>query len=299
MIIEELRNEFPLIKEEISLKEYTTFRIGGNAKYLLKVSDIKELKRIVEKANKFKIPFLVIGGGSNILFSSKGYDGLIIVYKQNKVIDPIINKNNLIDVCANIPLSALISKLKGLSGLEWAVGIPGTLAGAINGNAGAFGESISDSIESVNVLELKDNDFIEKKYNKNDCQFSYRNSVFKDNQNLIIVSAIIKMSDDATEEIETRIKDNLSKRNLKQPKGFSAGSVFKNGDGFSAGALIEKAGLKGLQIGDAKVSEDHANFIINLGNASSEDVINLINIIKKEVKEKFLIELEEEIKIFN
>ena len=187
MIIEELRNEFPLIKEEISLKEYTTFRIGGNAKYLLKVSDIKELKRIVEKANKFKIPFLVIGGGSNILFSSKGYDGLIIVYKQNKVIDPIINKNNLIDVCANIPLSALISKLKGLSGLEWAVGIPGTLAGAINGNAGAFGESISDSIESVNVLELKDNDFIEKKYNKNDCQFSYRNSVFKDNQNLIIV----------------------------------------------------------------------------------------------------------------
>lgn len=298
-IIEGLKNEFPLIKADVSLREYSTFRIGGNAKFLLKVSDKKDLKRIIEKANNINLPFLVIGGGSNILFSSKGYDGIIIVYKQDKLINSIVNKNNIINVDANIPLSVLISETKLLSGLEWAVGIPGTLAGAINGNAGAFGESISDIIKSVNVLELKKGKLIEKKYNKDDCHFSYRNSVFKNNNNLIILSAEIQMNSGNKEEIEKRIRGNLNKRSLKQPKGFSVGSIFKNGNDFSAGLLIEKAGLKGMKIGDAKISEEHANFIINLGNASSDDVLNLIKIIKKEVKEKFSIDLEEEIKIFN
>lgn len=283
------------LKENVLLSKYSTFRIGGPAKYLIEASDPKDLKRAIEKALEIDLKFLVIGGGSNILFSSEGYDGMVIVFNSsnNFLID-----NNLIEVNASVPLNYLVNKLDSYTGLEWAVGIPGTLAGAINGNAGAFGGEISNSIKKVKALEVKDKKIIEREFSKEDCNFGYRNSIFKNNPNLIITSAILELEKGNTEEIKQKIKNNLSKRILKQPKGFSVGSIFKNGDNFSAGELIEKAGLKGKQIGDAKIAEDHANFIINLGNATSDDVLSLIKIIKKEVEEKFLIKLEEEIKIF-
>lgn len=281
------------LKENVLLSKYSTFRIGGPAKYLIEASDPKDLKRAIEKALEIDLKFLVIGGGSNILFSSEGYDGMVIVFNSsnNFLID-----NNLIEVNASVPLNYLVNKLDSYTGLEWAVGIPGTLAGAINGNAGAFGGEISNSIKKVKALEVKDKKIIEREFSKEDCNFGYRNSIFKNNPNLIITSAILELEKGNTEEIKQKIKNNLSKRILKQPKGFSVGSIFKNGDNFSAGELIEKAGLKGKQIGDAKIAEDHANFIINLGNATSDDVLSLIKIIKKEVEEKFLIKLEEEIK---
>lgn len=283
------------LKENVLLSKYSTFRIGGPAKYLIEASDPKDLKRAIEKALEIDLKFLVIGGGSNILFSSEGYDGMVIVFNSsnNFLID-----NNLIEVNASVPLNYLVNKLDSYTGLEWAVGIPGTLAGAINGNAGAFGGEISNSIKKVKALEVKDKKIIEREFSKEDCNFGYRNSIFKNNPNLIITSAILELEKGNTEEIKQKIKNNLSKRILKQPKGFSVGSIFKNGDNFSAGELIEKAGLKGKQIGDAKIAEDHANFIINLGNATSDDVLSLIKIIKKQVEEKFLIKLEEEIKIF-
>ncbi|MDK2949048.1 MAG: UDP-N-acetylmuramate dehydrogenase [Patescibacteria group bacterium] len=283
------------LKENVLLSKYSTFRIGGPAKYLIEASDPKDLKRAIEKALEIDLKFLVIGGGSNILFSSEGYDGMVIVFNSsnNFLID-----NNLIEVNASVPLNYLVNKLDSYTGLEWAVGIPGTLAGAINGNAGAFGGEISNSIKKVKALEVKDKKIIEREFSKEDCNFGYRNSIFKNNPNLIITSAILELEKGNTEEIKQKIKNNLSKRILKQPKGFSIGSIFKNGDNFSAGELIEKAGLKGKQIGDAKIAEDHANFIINLGNATSDDVLSLIKIIKKQVEEKFLIKLEEEIKIF-
>lgn len=283
------------LKENVLLSKYSTFRIGGPAKYLIEASDPKDLKRAIEKALEIDLKFLVIGGGSNILFSSEGYDGMVIVFNSsnNFLID-----NNLIEVNASVPLNYLVNKLDSYTGLEWAVGIPGTLAGAINGNAGAFGGEISNSIKKVKALEVKDKKIIEREFSKEDCNFGYRNSIFKNNPNLIITSAILELEKGNTEEIKQKIKNNLSKRILKQPKGFSVGSIFKNGDNFSAGELIEKAGLKGKQIGDAKIAEDHANFIINLGSATSDDVLSLIKIIKKEVEEKFLIKLEEEIKIF-
>lgn len=283
------------LKENVLLSKYSTFRIGGPAKYLIEASDPKDLKRAIEKALEIDLKFLVIGGGSNILFSSEGYDGMVIVFNSsnNFLID-----NNLIEVNASVPLNYLVNKLDSYTGLEWAIGIPGTLAGAINGNAGAFGGEISNSIKKVKALEVKDKKIIEREFSKEDCNFGYRNSIFKNNPNLIITSAILELEKGNTEEIKQKIKNNLSKRILKQPKGFSVGSIFKNGDNFSAGELIEKAGLKGKQIGDAKIAEDHANFIINLGNATSDDVLSLIKIIKKEVEEKFLIKLEEEIKIF-
>jgi UDP-N-acetylmuramate dehydrogenase len=283
------------LRENVLLSEYSTFRIGGIARYLIEVDNAEDLKKVIQKALELNLQFIVIGGGSNILFSSKGYNGLVIVFKSNNTFS--IN-DNLIEVDASVSLNYLINKLNNYTGLEWAVGIPGTVAGAINGNAGAFGGEMSELIKQVKVLEVKDNQIIEKNFSKEDCKFSYRNSIFKNNSNLIIASAILELKKDSEENVKQKIKNNLSKRMSKQPKGFSIGSIFKNGEDFSAGELIEKAGLKGLQIGDAKISDEHANFIINLGKATSDDVLELIKIIKKEVKEKFSIDLEEEIKIF-
>lgn len=283
------------LRENVLLSEYSTFRIGGPARYLIEVDNAEDLKKVIQKALELNLQFIVIGGGSNILFSSKGYNGLVIVFKSNNTFS--IN-DNLIEVDASVSLNYLINKLNNYTGLEWAVGIPGTVAGAINGNAGAFGGEMSELIKQVKVLEVKDNQIIEKNFSKEDCKFSYRNSIFKNNPNLIIISAILELKKDSEENVKQKIKNNLSKRMSKQPKGFSIGSIFKNGEDFSAGELIEKAGLKGLQIGDAKISDEHANFIINLGKATSDDVLELIKIVKKEVKEKFSIDLEEEIKIF-
>ncbi|HOS12761.1 MAG TPA: UDP-N-acetylmuramate dehydrogenase [Candidatus Pacearchaeota archaeon] len=283
------------LRENVLLSEYSTFRIGGIARYLIEVDNAEDLKKVIQKALELNLQFIVIGGGSNILFSSKGYNGLVIVFKSNNTFS--IN-DNLIEVDASVSLNYLINKLNNYTGLEWAVGIPGTVAGAINGNAGAFGGEMSELIKQVKVLEIKDNQIIEKDFSKEDCKFSYRNSIFKNNPNLIIASAILELKKDSEENVKQKIKNNLSKRMSKQPKGFSIGSIFKNGEDFSAGELIEKAGLKGLQIGDAKISDEHANFIINLGKATSDDVLELIKIVKKEVKEKFSIDLEEEIKIF-
>ena len=283
------------LRENVLLSEYSTFRIGGIARYLIEVDNAEDLKKVIQKALELNLQFIVIGGGSNILFSSKGYNGLVIVFKSNNTFS--IN-DNLIEVDASVSLNYLINKLNNYTGLEWAVGIPGTVAGAINGNAGAFGGEMSELIKQVKVLEIKDNQIIEKDFSKEDCKFSYRNSIFKNNPNLIIASAILELKKDNEENVKQKIKNNLSKRMSKQPKGFSIGSIFKNGEDFSAGELIEKAGLKGLQIGDAKISDEHANFIINLGKATSDDVLELIKIVKKEVKEKFSIDLEEEIKIF-
>ncbi len=283
------------LRENVLLSEYSTFKIGGPARYLIEVDNAEDLKKVIQKALELNLQFIVIGGGSNILFSSKGYNGLVIVFKSNNTFS--IN-DNLIEVDASVSLNYLVNKLNNYTGLEWAVGIPGTVAGAINGNAGAFGGEMSELIKQVKVLEVKDNQIIENDFSKEDCKFSYRNSIFKNNPNLIIASAILELKKDSEENVKQKIKNNLSKRISKQPKGFSIGSIFKNGEDFSAGELIEKAGLKGLQIGDAKISDEHANFIINLGKAPSDDVLELIKIIKKEVKEKFSIDLEEEIKIF-
>ena len=325
-IFEELKNDFPRLEKNISLKNYSTFRIGGPSKYFLRTSDRKELKKIIERAKKENIKFLIIGGGSNILFSDSGFDGLVVVYRIENLSKESFNiekkeeeDNVIIKADTSIPLSLLISKLKNLSGLEWGVGIPGTLGGAINGNAGAFNESISNSIESVDILDISSNSVVERKLKKKDCLFAYRTSIFKENNDLLIVSAELKLLKDKEEDVKKRINDNLEKRKAKQPKGFSIGSIFKNYFGrldqkiikkypqlkifnekevFPAGLLIELCELKGKQIGDAKISDEHANFIINLKNATSSDVMSLINLIKKSVKEKFLVELNEEIKFF-
>ncbi len=301
------------LKENVLLKDYSTFRIGGISKYFIEIKNKEDLKKLI---NEIDMPFRILGGGSNTLISDDFYNGLTIVFKADKPEFLIEDKGcyGEIIVEAGVLLSFLVGKLKEFVGLEWAIGIPGTIGGAINGNAGAFNESIGDSIISVEVLEVGKG---VREIKRKDCNFGYRTSIFKNNPNLIILSVKLKLSKGNPSK---KIKENFEKRKLNHPKGFSLGSIFKNYYGevnesifkkypqlkefyfekgyLSAGMLIEECGLKGFSIGDAKISLEHANFILNLENAKSENVLKLINFIKKEVEKKFLIKLEEEIKIF-
>lgn len=312
---------FPKAEKDVALNAYSTFRIGGKARYLIRVSDKEELEEVVKKSRELKIPFYVLGGGSNTLISDKGFDGLVIIFKKQKPDVFVEEKGDFgtIETDASTPLSFLVGHLDGFTGLEWAIGIPGTLAGAINGNAGAFNESIADSIESVEVLEAG-KELKKKELSKKECGFDYRTSIFKSNPRLVILSARLKLKKGDKEKIKEKIKENLEKRR-GHPPGFSLGSVFKNyygevdqaivkkypriknfqekKDFVPAGLLIEECGLKGTRIGDAEISSRHANFIVNLEKAKSENVLKLMNLIKKEVKKKFLIDLEEEIQIFS
>jgi UDP-N-acetylmuramate dehydrogenase len=271
-----------------------------------------------------KINFRILGGGSNTLIGTNGFDGLIIVYKNNQTINdfnPVeLNGEFFVEAAADWPLHFLLEQatICGLSGMEWAVGIPGTVGGAVNGNAGAFGTEIGDLILGAQVLEIKNNFINEKFFTPEECDFTYRQSIFKINPNLIILSARIKLKKDDVVKIKKQIDDNLAHRQGKHPKGFSIGSIFKNYKGevskevldkypllveqmkkgsISAGYLIDQCGLRGHEINGAKVSEEHANFIVNEGEATSQDVLALICLIENEVKSKFGIELEKEVKV--
>ena len=259
--------ELPGVKKNVLLKNYTTFKIGGKAKYFFVAKTKKDLVEAIKLAKKMKLPFFVLGGGSNILVSDKGFNGLVIKFGQ--------------------PLSSYIPK-----GLEWAVGIPGTIQGAVCGNAIAFKKSMKDVVKEVEVFDTKTEKV--KIFKNKDCRFSYRNSIFRKKKNLIILSVKIK----SKKSDAKKIKQYLDYRKKTQPLNFpSAGSVFKNPTGFSAGKLIEDCGLKGKKVGNVKISEKHANFIVNLGRGKAKDVMKLIKIIKNRVKKKFGVTLEEEIEL--
>jgi len=313
-----IKKELPEVKENVLLKNYTTFKIGGRAKYFFVAKSKEDVIKAVLVAKKMRLPFFILGGGSNVLISDRGFKGLVV-----KIESGMWNvEGSKIYAGAGVLLNQLVhlALKNNLMGLEWAVGIPGTVGGAIYGNAGAFGKSIGDSVKKVEVLDTKDLRF--KIYDLKKCKFGYRNSIFKEKKNLIILSAIIQLKKGNKKEIEKKIKEYLEYRKKTQPLNFpSAGSVFKNYElrikkyelikkfpelknfikkgQIPAGWLIEKCGLKGKKIGKAKISEKHGNFILNLGVAKAKDVKKLINLIKKKVKEKFGITLEEEVAILS
>jgi len=300
----------PGLKKNVSLKNYTTFKIGGPAKYFFETKNKKDLIKAILVAKSKKLPFFILGGGSNLLVSDEGFRGLVIKILFSKS----YFLNSQISAEAGTILAELLSATlnTGLTGLEWAAGIPGTVGGAIYGNAGAFKKSMKDITKTVTVLEIKNQKSNIKNLRNKDCKFCYRNSIFKQKKNLIILSATLQLKKGNKLKIEKRIKEYLNYRKETQPLNFpSAGSVFKNPKNFSAGELgeedkssslsfaaarlIEECGLKGKRIGNVKISEKHANFIVNLGGGKAKDVKKLINLAKKKVKEKFGITLEEEI----
>jgi len=291
MSIQEL---LPEVQENVLLAQYTTFKIGGNAKYFFTAKKREEIIKAVKAAQQCDLSFFILANGSNVLFSDNGFDGLVIKLENtnNEL------RNDTIYAQAGVMLSSTvnIAEEAGLSGLEWAGGIPGTVGGAVRGNAGAFDSSVSDIVKSVEALDVSNLEI--KNYKIEDCEFGYRNSIFKKNKNLIILSIEIELQKGDRIEIEKQIQEYKNYRKEHHPLKFSsAGSIFKNPSGLSVGELIEKSGLKGKIIGDAQISEKHCNFIVNLGRAEAKDVLALINLVKKEVKNKFDINIEEEIMI--
>ncbi len=290
-----IEKELPQIQKNILLRDYTTFRIGGKAKYFFGAKTKKDIISAIKTSKKFKLPFFIFGEGSNLLVSDEGFNGLVIKIQNTKY----KIRDAKIIAGAGAMLGELVeaSVKAGLPGLEWAAGIPGTVGGAIWGNAGACGKSMKDVIQRVEVFDVKTEKV--KILKNKDCELGYRDSVFKRKKNLIVLSAVFQLKREE-KKIKDDVEKNLEDRKKRQPLNFpSAGSVFKNPEGFFAGELIEKCGLKGKKIGNAKISEKHANFIINLGKAKAKDVKKLINLAKKKVKNKFGITLEEEIVILN
>ena len=298
-----MKSQIPNSKfqKNVLLKNYTTFRIGGKAEYFFVAKNKEDLIRAISVAKKLKLPFFVLGGGSNLLVSDKGFNGILIKIRNTKYEIPACpagRQNTKIMAEAGVMLGELVNILAKteLSGLEWAAGIPGTVGGAIFGNAGAFNKSMKDVVKSVEALEVKNEKCKVKNFKNRDCKFSYRDSIFKNNKNLIILSVTLQMKRGDKKEIENKIKKNLEQRNKTQPLNFpSGGSIFKNPPGFFAGELVKRCGLKGKKIGNVKISEKHSNFIVNLGNGKAKDVIKLIKLIKQKVKKKFGVTLEEEI----
>lgn len=301
-----IKKILPGIKENVLLSNYTTFKIGGPAKYFFIAKNQKDLIKAIKMAKKLNLPFFILGSGSNLLVSDEGFRGLIIKFQVSGF---KFQENNLY-VGAGVLLNDVVklTNEQSLTGLEWAAGLPGTVGGAICGNAGwpSNKKNISAIIKSVEVLELNKKPKI-KKFNQKECCFGYRDSIFKHNKNLIILSAFLKLKKGKRDKIKKEIIEIIKTRRDKIPSEPSAGCIFQNpspaqispkfmaGKGFSAGDLIEKCSLKGKKIGKAQVSKKHANFIINLGGAKAKDVISLIKMIKQKVKNKFGVKLEEEI----
>lgn len=303
-----------LIKENIPLAPLTTFKIGGPARFFVEVNKAEEIIQVKKWAREKNLPILIFGGGSNVLISDEGFSGLVIrIIKGGWTVS-----GNQIEAGASVYMSALalMASRRGLRGLEWAGGLPGTLGGAIRGNAGAFRFEISQNVKSMEIL--RGDRIIHLR--PEECGFGYRASLFKNKlKDDIILSARLELVKGDAKESEKQLQDFLIHRQAHQPPHSSAGCIFKN---FSftdeadiaeiknivpveflkykkipAAWLVEQAGMKGAQVGQAQVSTIHANFIVNLDGAKSAEILALIRQIKEKVYNKFHIKLEEEAQI--
>lgn len=276
------------IKENVDLSLYTTYKVKATGKYMVFPSNIEELICLMNFIKSKKLKYKVIGGGSNLIFENPIYDGILINLSK---FDDVNFNETTIKVSAGYSLMKLALKAcrMSLTGFEFATGIPGTVGGAIYNNAGAYKSDMGYIVESVDVLTP---DFKIKTFYNKDLSFHYRTSFFKSNPGYIILSATIILKKGNLKEIQSIIEDRKQRRLMSQPLDYpSAGSVFRNPNNNYAGALIENIGYKGKEIGGAKVSEKHANFIINYGSATGSDIVKLIEEIKSKVKEKFDIDL--------
>lgn len=276
------------------MKLHTTFRIGGNADYFVKPESIEEIKALTECAKRHGIAYYVLGNGSNMLISDEGYRGMIIRLGE-EFSDITMQDNDMISVQAGAKLSRIGNEAaaKGLTGFEFASGIPGTVGGAVVMNAGAYGGEIKDIIVSATVL-TQEGDVVT--LSNDELELGYRTSIIQ-KKGYIVLLAVFKLEKGDEAQIRSRMKELAEKRREKQPLEYpSAGSTFKRPEGFFAGKLIADAGLKGFKVGGAQVSEKHAGFVINTGSATACDVIELTDEVKRKIKQIYGVELELEVK---
>lgn len=276
------------------MKKHTTFRVGGEAEYFLKPSSVEEIQAVIELLKRYQIPWLTVGNGSNLLVGDDGLEGAVLQLGRN--FSSITADGTRICAQAGALLSAIAScaAREGLAGMEFAAGIPGSLGGAVTMNAGAYGGEMRQIIESVSVL-TEDGQI--KRIPCEDMEFGYRHSIVPERR-LLVLSAVFELKKDKEADIRKRMDDLSQKRREKQPLEYaSAGSTFKRPEGFFAGKLIMDAGLAGFSVGGARVSEKHCGFVINSGDATAQDIIAVMEHVRKTVKEKFSVELEPEIKL--
>ncbi|PIR88871.1 MAG: UDP-N-acetylenolpyruvoylglucosamine reductase [Candidatus Harrisonbacteria bacterium CG10_big_fil_rev_8_21_14_0_10_40_38] len=306
-----------MFKQGINLSEHTSYRIGGPARYFCTAKNVEEIEKAVLRASNEKLPIFVLGGGTNIVFSDDGYDGVILKPSLSRLED----KNGLVFVEGSVLMTDLLdfAATKGLSGLEWAGGLPGTLGGAIRGNAGAFGGEIKDSIVEVVSLRIQDGKTYLMRRTATQCNFGYRNSVFKTSPyQEIILFATLKMGKGSKKEIRNSIEEKIAYRFSRHPMEYpNAGSMFKNvpvhqfsEDVFSelashvktdpfpvipAAYLISQTDLRGVGIGGAMISPKHPNFIVNVLHATAADISSLANLVEATIHDKFGVDLEREV----
>jgi UDP-N-acetylmuramate dehydrogenase len=283
-----------IMKFNEPLKEHTTFKIGGPVDVMIMPKNIEELQTIITTCASKHFPYIVLGLGSNILVRDKGYRGIAI--KLGNSLKTIQITDNQIYCEAGIRLSELSRKSadSGLSGLEFAEGIPGSLGGAIVMNAGAYDGEMKNVITSVQAISPQGEI---RTFNSSELEFSYRHSIFQAN-GFIVVSALMKLKYDNIDVIKNKMREFARQRREKQPLEFpSAGSIFRRPEGFYVGPMIEKMGLKGYRIGGAEVSAKHAGFIINIGDAAASDVIQLIKYIQEKALHQYGVNLQPEIVI--
>ncbi len=276
------------------LKKYNSFKIGGPAECLVEIDTVKQLIDVSLYLKKEKVPYYVLGNGTNTLFADKGYEG-VVIHLGKKICDISIT-GNCIHAEAGAMLAGISRKAQeaGLTGLEFAAGIPGTVGGGVVMNAGAYDGEMKNVVTSVKAVS-PEGELIE--LNNKELEFGYRTSILKDT-GYVVTDVFFELRDGDKAEILAKMEDFNARRREKQPIELpSAGSTFKRPEGHYAGQLIMEAGLRGFQIGGARVSDKHCGFIVNVDNATSEDVRRLIKEVQTRVKEKFGVELEPEIEI--
>ena len=280
-----------------SLALHTTFRIGGPADAFVEATQVSHLVDAVRWARQNQIPFFILGNGSNILVQDGGVRGLVIENRCDDLSLNLINSTGaLVSMESGALLPGVVNRLSrlGWTGLEWAIGVPGTLGGAIVGNAGAHGGCMGDHLVAVQILDADD---AVRWLPKTDCAFDYRTSRFKSTKGEIVLRADFLLGRDEPAACKARMNQYTEHRRRSQPTQASVGSMFKNPFGSYAGQLIEQAGLKGSHVGAVEVSQVHANFFVNHGGARASDVIELIERVRTRVREKFGIEFELEIEV--
>ena len=286
------------VKTGVPLAKYTSARIGGPADVFLIVNSSQELAQAAQILWQSQAPFIVLGGGSNVLVSDAGVRGAVLLNRARKV--RFASGDNTASVTcesgASLGLVARQAAARGLSGLEWAAGIPGTVGGAVFGNAGAHGGDMAGNLMLADILHP---DGQQQSWDAARLQFAYRSSILKENpvEQVIVLSAQLRLQPKPEPEIQAQMDRFVEHRRKTQPPGASMGSMFKNPSGDYAGRLVDAAGLKGKRIGDAQISTLHGNFFLNLGNANARQVYDLIQHARQAVQEQFGITLQLEIEL--
>jgi len=283
------------VKENVALAPYTSARIGGPADILITAESVDELARIIKLLWKLDVDYIMLGGGSNVLVSDRGVRGVVILNRAKAVrfhngdepsvtAESGVTFSNLANRCA----------AKGFGGLEWAATVPGTIGGAVYGNAGAFGGDVADNLIWAELLIENGRE----KFTAEQMDYDYRTSILKRGEiDAIVLSAELGLKNSTKDEATVKIEQFSAHRKATQPPGASMGSMFKNPNGDYAGKLIEASGLKGIRIGNAEISPLHGNFFINHGTTKADDIRALIQRVQKTVKEKQGVDLELEIEL--